>query len=218
MWRSTQQATQQRPRTCCIRARAKLLLRMAHVRRLSAMHAQLLGSGGGRRPPPSAAHAAMELAPHEQRPPGASIATASRPRGLLSDERLQEFIRNGVVELDVTEHLPPSYHAAIHERAQEHHNSGRWPQSSNNIYSAMPELRDLFAGPTCAGALESVLGAGYVMHAHRHMHVTNLGGFQSFHKDGQSGHGPVRHHRFRWAMIMYYPGGATIEMVSAELP
>jgi hypothetical protein len=30
--------------------------------------------------------------------------------------------------------------------------------------------------------------------------------------NAQSGHGPVRHHRFRWAMIMYYPGGAALEM------
>jgi hypothetical protein len=164
------------------------------------MHRQLL-DGGAMRVPTAAS---VELPSDDDGQQGSPVlATGSTTKGLLSDQRLQEFIRNGVVELDVTEHLPASYHAAIAERAQEHYNSGRWPQSSNNIYSAMPELRELFTGPTCAGALESVLGPGYVMHAHRHMHVTGIGGFQQFHKDGQSGHGPVRHHRVRWAMIMY---------------
>jgi hypothetical protein len=55
----------------------------------------------------------------------------------------------------------------------------RWPGGDNNIYTGIPKLRELFEGPTCSGALRSVLGPGYVMHAHRHMHVTSLGGFQS---------------------------------------
>ena len=126
------------------------------------------------------------------------------PPRLLDDDQLQQFIRDGAVELELAE-LPASFHAAVAARAQEHHKSGRWPQGSNNIYAAMPELRHVFNGPTCRGALQSVLGERYVMHAHRHMHVTNMNSFQNFHKDGQSGHGPLRHHRPRWAMIMYGP-------------
>ena len=159
-------------------------------RRLKSLHAQLVG--------------AASAVPIEQAQPEAGHPSRPgvTPR-LLSDMQLQEFIANGVIELDISE-LSPSFHAAVHERAQEHHKSGRWPGSSNNIYSAMPELAKLFQGPTCVGALSSVLGPGYAMHAHRHMHVTGMNSFQQFHKDGQSGHGPVRHHRFRWAMIMYY--------------
>ena len=31
-------------------------------------------------------------------------------------------------------------------------------------------------------------------------------------QDGLEGHGPVRHHRPRWAMIMYVPLGSSLEM------
>lgn len=167
---------------------------MDSMRRLSAVHAQLAGTTTAS---PAAATEAVESAPLS---PASSVTDAAP--SYLSDERLQEFIANGAIELDIRE-LPVSFHAAVHERAQEHHKSGRWPGSSNNIYSAMPELAEVFHGPTCRGALESVLGNKYVMHAHRHMHVTGMDSFQQFHKDGQSAHGPVRHHRFRWAMIMY---------------
>ena len=158
---------------------------MDSTRRLAAVHAQLTGTTIS-----PAAAAASEIV--EPAPPSPSLIDEA-PK-LLSDERLQEFIANGAIELDVSE-LSGSFHAALHERAQEHHKSGRWPGSSNNIYSAMPELSELFQGPTCRGALESVLGKQYVMHAHRHMHVTGMNSFQQFHKDGQVSAASALSHR-----------------------
>ena len=46
----------------------------------------------------------------------------------------------------------------------------------------MPELAEVFQGPTCVGALSSVLGPNYVMHAHRHMHDSSKQGDQKYHK------------------------------------
>ena len=89
--------------------------------------------------------------------------------------------------------------------------------------------------PTVRGALQSVLGTDYVMHACRAFHNSDgRDSDQAFHKvsrlakrcgsrsasspadaaeqDGLEGHGPVRHHRPRWAMIMYVPLGSSLEM------
>ena len=174
---------------------------MPPLRRLSALRSHLLSSS------PAAADRSELISSIAE----SAHELADAPPRLLDDDQLQQFIRDGAVELELAE-LPASFHAAVAARAQEHHKSGRWPQGSNNIYTLMPELRHVFQGPTCRGALQSVLGERHVMHAHRHMHVTNMNSFQNFHKDGQSGHGPLRHHRPRWAMIMYYPGGAALEM------
>ena len=69
----------------------------------------------------------------------------------------------------------------------------------------------MLATPTVRGALTSVLGPEYAMHAHRALHVSGNGD-QGFHKDTPEGGGPVKHMRPRWCMIMYYPAGATLEM------
>ena len=61
----------------------------------------------------------------------------------------------------------------------------------------------MLASPTVNGALCSVLGHDYALHAHRALHRADRPEEQGFHKDGQEGHGPHRHHRPRWAMIMY---------------
>ena len=99
----------------------------------------------------------------------------------------------------------------------------------------MPALGDVLSSPTVNGALCSVLGHDYALHAHRALHRADRPEEQGFHKvrttsptapttatstpprrtlhqDGQEGHGPHRHHRPRWAMIMYYPAGCTLEM------
>jgi hypothetical protein len=83
----------------------------------------------------------------------------------------------------------------------------------NNIYPSMPELGAVMQSPTVRGALQSVLGRGYQMHACRAFHdSTGRDSDQGFHKDGLEGHGPVRHHRPRWAMVMYCPGGSSLQM------
>ena len=80
----------------------------------------------------------------------------------------------------------------------------------NNIYPGVPELAGVLQSPSVRGALTSILGKDYVMHAHRALHLyKGMGSEQGFHQDTPEGHGPVRFHRPRWAMILYYPNGAT---------
>ena len=69
----------------------------------------------------------------------------------------------------------------------------------------------MLSSPTVNGALCSVLGHDYALHAHRALHRADRSEEQGFHKDGQEGHGPHRHHRPRWAMVMYYPAGCTLQ-------
>ena len=80
--------------------------------------ARRLAALGGQLAADTAPAAAAAAAPIEQTvdPPA-----LSRPQpNLLSDEDLQVFIRDGALELDVSE-LPPSFHAEMHRQAQEHH-------------------------------------------------------------------------------------------------
>ena len=83
-------------------------------------------------------------------------------------------------------------------------------KSGNNIYPAVPELSTILHSPHFAGAVESILGEEYVLHAHRALHVAKID--QSFHQDTPEGHGPYRLHRPKFIMVMYYPYGSTFEM------
>ena len=51
----------------------------------------------------------------------------------------------------------------------------------NNILPAMPELHQLFETPTVRGGLTSILGRGFALHGHRHMHQSSTAD-QDFHK------------------------------------
>lgn len=82
-------------------------------------------------------------------------------------------------------------------------------KNGKEIFKEIPELHKVLTSKTLQGGLTSILGRDYTMHPARHMHVSGDkdGGF---HKDG--GHCSIRHHRQRWAMAMYYPGGCTANM------
>ena len=78
------------------------------------------------------------------------------------------------------------------------------------IFPSVPELGTVYASPKMRGATASLVGEDFVMHPHRHMH-SGMGGMdQNFHKDGH--HIPMRHHRPRWIMGMYFCTDTTIEM------
>ena len=66
------------------------------------------------------------------------------------------------------------------------------------------------------GALESVLGPGYVMDRRKHMHNSSSQGDQEFHKDCQRGKS-LTGHRPRCAMVFYAPAGCTAEMGPTEV-
>ena len=53
----------------------------------------------------------------------------------------------------------------------------------NNIWPAVPQLGDVLRSAVVHGGLQSILGEGYTMNAHRHMHNSSTQGDQAFHKD-----------------------------------
>ena len=168
--------------------------------------------------------------------PLAASTTDAMPPRLLSDAQLKAFVRQGYVNLPITE-LPQEFHNALDEKAQLLNGPYGGALTHNNIYPSIPELGTVMRSPTVRGALQSVLGTDYVMHACRAFHNSDgRDSDQAFHKvsrlandavscipqrwltsggreqDGLEGHGPVRHHRPRWAMIMYVPLGSSLEM------
>ena len=73
-------------------------------------------------------------------------------------------------------------------------------------------MNQVFADPALIGGLQSVLGPGFIMHAHRHPHINPAhSGGGGWHKDSYWGYNKVRYHRTRWAMIFYYPQDVALE-------
>lgn len=112
------------------------------------------------------------------------------------------------------------------------------PAVTAGAWEGLPEITDLVQSPTVKGALSSLLGPDCVMHPHRALHTSNSFRDQNFvrrlepcaataatslsspslvltrcgvqHKDGH--HVPVRDHRPRWMMGLYYPSDVTLDM------
>ncbi|MDE0465582.1 MAG: HEAT repeat domain-containing protein [Candidatus Poribacteria bacterium] len=142
-------------------------------------------------------------------------------QNLLNDEQIRHFIVNGYV--NVTADLPTHVHETIYDKTDElfagatdfrgdgQHNP------LNNILPLVPELQFVLESPEVRGALNSILGNGYVMHPHRHCHPNFLGSTPSgkengeerlmmpLHKDGHAGGKRPRHRTPRWAILFYYP-------------
>ena len=145
---------------------------------------------------------------------------------LLDDRQMREFVTRGYLTFRLD--LPEAFHRQVRERALEDirrcEDAGiRSPL--NNALPRIPELRRVFDHPSVAGALTSILGAGYYLHLHRHMHDNRPGSdAQTIHQDslGNSRYavdGNRRHHHCRWAMAFYYPQDTTLDMgPSAVVP
>ena len=121
---------------------------------------------------------------------------------LLTDAQMREFIVNGFVTVQTD--FPPEFHASVRAQAESIFSTEGNP--GNDILPRIPELAELFAHPAVTGALTSILGPGYAMHAHRHCHLTPprqpaQRQLQDSYEDDRN----VRHHRTRWAMAFYYP-------------
>ncbi len=119
---------------------------------------------------------------------------------LLTDAQMREFIVNGFVTVQTD--FPPEFHASVRAQAESIFSTEGNP--GNDILPRIPELAELFAHPAVTGALTSVLGPGYAMHAHRHCHLTpTRQPAQRQHQDSYEDDRNVRHHRTRWAMAFY---------------
>ena len=121
---------------------------------------------------------------------------------LLTDEHLQNFVREGYVIVDAD--LPAEFHADVRGQIQRVFDTDGNP--GNDILPRVPDLHRVLEQPTVAGALSSLLGSDYLLHPHRHCHLNPAGSpGQQMHQDSYERDQNVRHHRPRWLMAFYYP-------------
>ena len=98
---------------------------------------------------------------------------------LLSDAQVREFIVRGVLTLPVSD-LSPEFHRELHAESERMFDKGI--ALGNDIFPGIAGLKDVMESRTVRGALTSLLGEGYAMHPHRHMHNSSSQGEQTFHK------------------------------------
>lgn len=117
---------------------------------------------------------------------------------LLSDEQMQQFIRDGYIAIQID--VPQSFHRSI--RSQMDDLLEREPNPGNNLLPRIPELVQVYENDAVAGALHSILGPDYQMEDHRYPHVNKPQSEpQKIHKDGAR----RGDHRVRRAFGFYYP-------------
>ena len=133
---------------------------------------------------------------------------ATEPPHLLDDATVQRYIVDGHLAIRPT--LPADYHPAL--KAQLDALIERDGNPGNDLIERVPDLARLFADPAVAGALQSLLGPGYILHRHCHCHDWAPGSEgQAWHKDYPIG-GHPRCHRSRWALLFYYPQDVSDDM------
>ena len=108
-----------------------------------------------------------------------SFDVGSDPPKLLTDTQIKDFIKDGMLLLPIEE-LPTSFHEGIYHKCAE-----TWARAADEprdagmlsrfMFEQLPELTQIINSPTLRGALTSILGASYVQHPHRTMHVRELG-------------------------------------------
>jgi hypothetical protein len=127
---------------------------------------------------------------------------------LLTDEQMRTFVTEGFLILQTD--FPASFHEAmtreLHQVYTEEGNPG------NNLLPRIREIQQVFDNPVITGALTSVLGPNYMLHAHRHGHYNAAPTPGGWHKDSYWGYSKMRHHHPWWAMIMYFPQDTPIEL------
>lgn len=127
----------------------------------------------------------------------------------LTDAQMRSFLTEGYMILKTG--VPDEVHEHIRERCETIFATVGNP--GNEILELNPALRLILADPAVRGALQGILGPGYFLHPHRHCHQ-NVSGTpaQQNHRDSYEDDINVRHHRSRWAMLMYYPQRVTAAM------
>lgn len=127
---------------------------------------------------------------------------------LLTDEQMQKFITEGflILKTDFSEEFHRNLLAQLNEIYQEEGNPG------NNLLPRIRDLQKVFDHPIVTGALTSVLGPNYMLHAHRHGHYNASSTAGGWHKDSYWGYNKMRHHHPWWAMVMYFPQDTPIEL------
>ena len=123
----------------------------------------------------------------------------------LDDHAMQGFIRDGYAV--VQPELDADFHQHVFDSIDHVFETEGNP--GNNLMARISAIGEVWSDPAVDGAMASILGNGYYMHPHRHIHYRPPGGEgQTLHKDGFS----KRRHRTRWTLAMYYPQETTLEM------
>mmetsp|Transcript_12501 Transcript_12501/g.29555 ORF Transcript_12501/g.29555 Transcript_12501/m.29555 type:complete len:601 (+) Transcript_12501:125-1927(+) len=134
---------------------------------------------------------------------------APGPDGFQPD--LEHFIRRGYLVIPST--TLPEVNEAIRSKAEAIANIG--PEATvllgDDCLPAIPELMNVLEAAPLQAAMKAVLGEDYLLHGHRHLHLSSLQE-QMWHKDSYWGFRRMRHHRPRWCMMLYYPQETTLEM------
>ena len=121
---------------------------------------------------------------------------------LLDDSQMRSFIVHGYLKFQLP--MEPAFHAEVYDETERVFAAQGNP--GDDIYDAVPKLKEVFSHPLVTGALTSILGEDYFMYPHRHCHQTPpRHRAQHDHKDSIPADHFVRHHRVRWAMAFYYP-------------
>ncbi|OME81447.1 phytanoyl-CoA dioxygenase [Paenibacillus sp. FSL A5-0031] len=127
---------------------------------------------------------------------------------LLTDEQMQKFITEGFLILKTD--FPESFHQAMTAELGKVYDEEGNP--GNNLLPRIREIQQAFDSPVITGALTSVLGPNYMLHAHRHGHFNAQPVAGGWHKDSYWGYSRMRNHHPWWAMIMYFPQNTPIEL------
>lgn len=129
----------------------------------------------------------------------------------LPQEDLEHFLRRGYLILPSAG--CSSVHEGIFSKAAEIVSRGPHAAAmlGDNVLPAIPELHEVLESPSVQKALTAVLGKDYLLHGHRHLHLSTSRE-QQWHKDSYWGFRKLRHHRPRWCMLLYYPQDTTIDM------
>lgn len=120
---------------------------------------------------------------------------------LLTDEQMRTFITNGFLILK-TDFSKEFHQKLVEQLSQVYAHEGN---PGNNLLPRVRELQRVFEHPVITGALTSVLGPNYLLHAHRHGHYNASPKSGNWHKDSYWGYQRMRNHHSWWAMIMYFP-------------
>ena len=117
---------------------------------------------------------------------------------------MRRFVTHGYVAVHAD--YPPDFHAEIHDKLSGLVAGGEG-QHGNNLLPYVPQVQQVWQHPNVRGALESILGQGYIMHPHRYLHLREEGNANlDWHKDTFiGGWRDVRNPRPWWLIAMYYP-------------
>jgi hypothetical protein len=127
---------------------------------------------------------------------------------LLTDEQMKKFITEGylILKTDFSEAFHQNLLAQLNEIYEQEGNPG------NNLLPRIRDLQKVFDHPAVTGALTSVLGPNYMLHAHRHGHYNASPVAGGWHKDSYWGYNKMRNHHPWWAMIMYFPQDTPVDL------